>query len=155
VVGFCQQLPDDPVEAGRVIAATATSGRVLLTLASAIVKRHTITGPDDGPVNAVKSHSELAYVFAPRHRGIEMLPWLRPDLRGLGVLSTTSDLAGITITLVFVGGRLSASWSFHRNVVDEGLIRAATQLMDADPISLLNQDSGEVFAEESELGRRD
>ncbi len=155
VVGFCQQLPDDPVEAGRVIAATATSGRVLLTLASAIVKRHTVTGPDDGPVNPVKSHSELAYVFAPRHRGIEMLPWLRPDLRGLGVLSTTSDLAGITITLVFVGGRLSASWSFHRNVVDEELIRAATQLMDADPVALLNQDSGEVFAEESELGRRD
>lgn len=155
VVGFCQQLPDDPVGAGEVIAATAASGRVLLTLASAVVKRHTNTGPDDGPVNPVKAQSELAYVFAPRHRGIEMLPWLRPDLRGLGVLSTTSDLAGITISLVFVGGRLSASWSFHRNVVDEEAIQAASQLMDADPISLLSQNSGEVFAQEGELGRRD
>lgn len=155
VVGFCQHLPDDPVGAGRAIAATATSGRVLLTLAAAVVKRHTNTGPEAGPVNSVKSRSELAYVFAPRHRGIEMLPWLRPDLRGLGVLSTTSDLAGITITLVFVGGRLSASWSFHRNVVDEEVIRAASRLMDADPISLLNQDSAEMLAEESELGRSD
>lgn len=154
VVGFCQQLPDDPVEAGGEIAETATSGRVLLTLASAILKRHTITGPEDGPVNPVRSQSELAYVFGPRHRGIEMLPWLRSDVRGLGALSTTSDLAGITISLAFVGGRLNASWSFHRNVVDERLIQTATRLMDADPISLLNQDSGEVFTEEGELRRR-
>lgn len=151
VVGFNHLLPDDPADAGAVIAETADSGRVLLTLASATVKRQSIRGPVPGPVNPVPSQSNVAYVFGPRHRGIEALPWIRPDLRSIGVRSTTSDLAGITLSVMFLSGRLSVSWSFHRNTTDASKIQAATQLMGTDPIWLL-ENSAEMLAEEGELG---
>lgn len=143
VVGFVQRLPDDPAPAGRLIAQTASSGRALLTLASATLKRQMIRGPLAGPVNPVRAESTLAYVFGPRHSGLERLPWVRPDLRGAAARSTTSDLAGLTLTVMLLGGRPSVSWSFHRNVIDEQLLKAATHLMETDPISLLDQ-SAEV-----------
>lgn len=153
VVGFIHQLPDDPGAAGAVIDQTANSGRVLLTLASTTLKRQAISGPAEGAVNPVSPHSDVAYVFGPRHRGIEMLPWLRRDLRSIGVSSTTSTVAGITLTVMFLAGRLSVSWSFHRNITDASKIQAATRLMETEPIWLL-ENSAEVLAEEGELGRR-
>lgn len=153
VVGFIQRLPDDPVLAGQQIAQTAGSGRALLTLASATWKHQTVRGLDAGPVNPVCAQSAMAYVFGPRHSGLERLPWLRPELRCAAARSTTSDLAGLTLTVMLLGGRLSVSWSFHRNVIDERLLRAATDLMETDPISLLEQ-SAEVIGEEAELGGR-
>lgn len=152
VVGFNHQLPDEPSAAGAVIAETADSGRALLTLASATLKRQRISGPAPGPVNPVSTQSNLAYVFGPRHRGIEMLPWLRRDLCSIGVRSATSDLAGITLSVMFLAGRLSVSWSFHRNVIDVATVQAATRLLSADPIWLL-ENSAEVIAEKGELGR--
>lgn len=152
VVGFIHQLPDDAVGAGAVIDETANSGRVLLTLVSATLKRQSICGPAKGAVNPVSPHSDVAYVFGARHRGIETLPWLRRDLCSIGVSSTTSDVAGITLTVMFLAGRLSVSWSFHQNVTDVQKLQAATRLMETDPIRLL-ENSVEVTAEEGELGR--
>lgn len=139
VVGFSQELADDPAIAGDQIAETASSGRVLMTLATSAAKNLLRSPAPRVSSVAADPEMEVAFVFAPRSREIEVLPWQRPDLHAFGALSTTSGPTEITLSMMILAGRLAATWSFHSNVVPESRIREATRLMEEDPLGLLGQ----------------
>jgi len=139
VVGFSQELADDPVTAGDQIAETASSGRVLMTLATSAGKnllRRSALRPTSV---ASTPDIEVAFVFAPRSREIEVLPWQRRDLHAFGALSTTSGPTEITLSMMILAGRLAATWSFHTNVVAESKIREATRMIEEEPLLLLGE----------------
>lgn len=137
VVAFSQPIADEVNQAAEQIAHTATSGRVLITLAGSAVRsigHKELVMPTVAPQSPV---FDVTFVFAPRSREIEVLPWARTDLRAYGALSTTSSPTELVLTMMILAGRLAATWSFQGNVLDEGLVRQANALMEEQPLSLL------------------
>lgn len=137
VIAFSQAIADDVNVAAEQIARTASSGRVLITFAGSAVRylgHRELVMPTVAPQSPV---FDVTFVFAPRGREIEVLPWTRPDLRAYGALSSTSTPTELVLTMMILSGRLAATWSFQGNVLDEELVRQANALMEEQPVALL------------------
>ncbi|WP_028707654.1 hypothetical protein [Propionicicella superfundia] len=136
VVGIRQRFADDPIEVGDTLSRTFVSGRPLATMAVSTAKRRFAR---QGPPRSVSSSPVIvpAFAFAPRSRDVELMPWRRKDLRCYSASTTPAAPDAVTLATMLVGGRLSATWSFHRNVIPEKAMRRALQVIGDDPVALL------------------
>jgi hypothetical protein len=137
VVGLSQRLPDDAAQVGELINTTYMSERPLATMMVSTAKRRFLSA---SPPRSVASSPAIvpAFAFAPRTRDVELMPWRQKALRCFAASTTPASPDAITLTMMVVGGRPSATWSFHRNVVDEQAMRHCLYLMGEEPIRLLD-----------------
>jgi len=131
------QFSDDVVEAGATIAQTAESAQPLGTLIVAAAKRRIVPLKRTHATVSTRPLTVPAFVFAPRNGSVEASPWQRRDLHCVASANTPSSPADVTASMILVGGRLSISFSYHANVLDEALIRAAAHLMEHEAATLL------------------
>lgn len=137
VVGVSQRMPDDAARVGELINSTYMSERPLATMMISTAKRRL---PFAAPPRSVEVSPVIvpAFAFAPRTRDVELMPWRQKALRCFAASTTPASPDAITLTMMVVGGRPSATWTFHRNVVDEAAMRRCLSLMGDEPIRLLD-----------------